>query len=352
MLKLLWSWTLLIAITSILILYKPELLNTEIDIIISGSKFSIHSWVVYFLEVVIIVIVLSLANIMFFFQRRTLINRCKKLHHQVKSVGTFTELLNKQSGDKLIAKTIKALPLAQNFKNEIGKGLFKETSDANSTLSLWWHGHWIKLADSLLYKPVETVWYMNLCCHMFLIGAISQQSMINFVANWDRHAVKMHSAFPTVALRVQQKIFAYYTDVDQLQQAWLNLSKKLRKDSTCIITYMQAIAKFEHWSEVQKLFEDLMPNNSNNEILTWYCCQAPVNLLDINKLQKWHAANPNKFLLYALARAYASTQSWSTLDMLIKEVDDQELTFKLQLQKYAASNEAEAMLAFIKANFL
>lgn len=345
MLKLLWSWILLVVMVSSLMLYKPGLLSSLVTFNFNGSQFNMQFWVLLFIMLMIIILVLTLSNFIFYWQRRIIIQRCKKLLVGVRAMEELMLGLKNDAKEKDIIKAIKQSPVPKKSKNILLKSFMQETdANAGSVFCLWWHGHWHSLAEKLLISEIKSTWKMNLCCHILLAGALPNSCQQAFLISWQVHAKNMLRFFPTIASAVQLQILSFCGTPDELLKYWQLVPKKMRKEEQFLLAYAKACLKLNAWS----IFDSAEAIVKSDLLLEWYAESLPAKLFDITLLQKWLKIKPgSKHILLALARAYADAGDWSTVEKLIDEVKDSALTNSLKLRQLVYANDLQGLKVFL-----
>ena len=352
MLKLLWSWVLLVALAALVLLYQPAILTAKVDITVAGAKYAVHAWFLIFLVILLIITVLTIANFLFFWQRRLLIRKCKKLSNSIKAIDDFNALLTDASEEKQLLKVIKKLPLSSGLKTTLQKSLFKEVNSDGSLIALWWHGHWQRFSELICYTPIHSIWMLQACAHIYLQGGFQADMLPSFTRAWEQNLERIFQAFPTMAAQVQIKLFTEMSK-SQLLTVWSNLPRKLRKQPSVVLAYVKALAQHEAWPEVQAIIDEYLVKDWDKFLGEWYFKSMPAKHLDIPQLQKWYKQSPiyiRKAIMFALARAHAEADDWIVVRNLIDKIADQELTFALELAYYAKQDSLPHLKKLISSN--
>lgn len=329
MLKILWSWLLLVVLSSLVLLYQPSLASSHIDFVYEGSRYSVQSWAIFFIIILLLVIILSLANMVFYWRRRILIRKCKKYIRIISSVNNSLSLIKSNSETKLIIKEIKFLPISDKFKTILQKGLFYEYNPKKSIFLLYWHGSYKEALTLILESKVSSIVVMNLCCHLFLHAKVNQDLRHDFLRVWHRNSKKMFDCFPNTAKKVQKKLWPYY-NLENLKLSWLDIPKKTRQE--LMLDYVKVLSNYNSWSDISSLINKIPLDNK--DLLVWYCKYMPRDCLDIIQLQKTlkYIDKVNKqYVILALARAHAAQGSWQIVQTLIDKIDEN-LTYDLRLE--------------------
>ncbi len=353
MLKLLWSWVLLIVLASLALVYQPEILTAQVELIIAGSKYAVHAWFILFLIVLLLISVLTLSNLVFFWQRRLLIRKCKKLNNGIKAIAKFTADLADGQDEKQLLKTVKQMAVPAEFRTMLQKSLLKESNSESSLITLWWHGNWQRFSELVCYAPIQSIWSLHACSHIFLLGGFQGDLLPSFIRAWEQNSERMLQAFPTIAEQVQIKLFDHYSLL-QLQKVWVQLPKKFRKQNQVCLAYAKALSNHKAWPEVQEHIEENLLKGWNKFLGEWYLQCMPRSLLSIEQLQKWHKQAPmylTKPILLALARAHAAKSDWITTQTLITRISEPELTFSLELELHAQQGNWTQLTKLIQSDF-
>lgn len=352
MLKLLWSWVLLIVLASLTLLYQPEILTAKIELTVAGAQYAVHAWFILFLVVLLIITVLTLSNLMFFWQRRLLIRKCKQLTNGIRALASFIFEFATIKEEKQLLKLAKALPLPKSYKTKLQKALLKEADSDGSLLTLWWHGHWQRFSELICYGPINSTWLMQACSHIFLLGGFQKDMLPSFMRAWEQHGLRMLQLYPTVALAVQIRLFEHY-DLVKMQAVWEHLPKKNRKDNALCLAYVQALARYQAFPQIQLIIEEYLAKGWNKFLGEWYFKTMPRSELKIEQLQKWLKQAPTYLtndILFALARAYAAKGEWQTTQSLIERLQAPELTYALELELYAKQGNLAQLMQLIDSD--
>lgn len=353
MLKLLWSWVLLVVIAAFLFLYQPGLLTAKIELSISGAEYVVQAWFVIFMIMLLIISVYTIANMIFFWQRKLLVRKCHKYSTSIKALHNFFLAVENDADDKNLNKLIKLMPIPPDFKVMLKKSFLQEIKSEGSLLALFWHGSWQRFSELICYGPIKSVWVMQACAHVFLQGGFQGDLLPSFIRSWELHSAKMFAEFPTLALQVQLKLFQSYS-LTELEKAWDNLPRRLKKQDQVCLAYVKALAEHKSWLLVQSIAEEQLTKNWDKFLGEWYFKTMPAAMFDIMRLQKWHKQAPmylSQILLLALARAYAAHEEWATSQTLIERINQTELTFVLELELNIRQGNLAKLSQLIKTDF-
>lgn len=353
MLKLLWSWVLLVIIAVLAFMYQPGLLTAKIELSVAGGAYVIQAWFVIFVLTLIIISVITIANIIFFWQRRLLIRKCQKYSNSIKALNNFIPAVENNIDDKQLNKLIKLMPLMPEMKVVLKKSFLQEINSEGSLLALFWHGAWQRFAELICYAPIKSIWVMQACSHVFLQGGFKADLLPSFIRSWELHSQKMFVYFPTISLQVQLKLFQCYS-LQELNKAWADLPRRLKKQDHVCLAYAKALAHHKSWLEVQSIVEEQLLKNWDKNLGEWYFSAMPAAMFDILKLQKWHKQAPifqTKAILFGLARAYSANNESITAQTLIERIDNPELTFVLELELHIKQGNMAKLSQLIKSDF-